>query len=192
MNHDSKPLAVDDVLWAFTVEPNHDKQTFENYLHEHPAYARELADLFHQLTRTDLKEQELTDKDRLRIEEAWKQYSGSSGASPENVFVNLSVPALRELAKFCDVPRQIISAFREQKVIFASIPKWFLGRLAEGLQTTVDQVKLSLTIPLQSGCVRSYKSDEKPIETEPATFEKLLIDAQVPAEKRAELMSGKK
>src|SRR5258706_4285622 len=101
MNHDSKPLAIDDVLWAFTVEPNHDKQTFESYLREYPTYAGELADLLHQLTRTDLKEQQLTDKDRLRIEEAWKQYSSSSMASPDNVFVNLSVPALRKLAKFC-------------------------------------------------------------------------------------------
>lgn len=192
MNHDSKPLAIDDVLWAFTVEPNHDKQTFENYLREYPAYAAELADLLHQLTRTDLKEQELTAKDRLRIEEAWKQYCSSSSVSHENVFVNLSVPALRELARFCDVPRQVISAFREQKVIFSSIPKGFLKRLAEGLHTATDQVRLSLTVPLQSACVRSYKSDEKPMETEPATFEKLLIDAQVPAEKRAELMSEEK
>ena len=189
MNHDSKPLAIDDVLWAFTVEPNHDKQTFENHLREYPAYAAELADLLHQLTRTDLKQKELTDKDRLRIDEAWKQYSSSSSVSHKNVFVNLSVPALRELAKFCDVPRQIISAFREQKVILSSTPKRFLTRLAEGLHTTIDQVKLSLTVPLQTTCVRSYKSDEKPIETEPATFEQLLIDAQVPAEKRAELMS---
>lgn len=192
MNHDSKPLAIDDVLWAFTVEPNHDKQTFENYLREYPAYAGELADLLHQLTRTDLKEQQLTEKDRLRIEEAWKQYSRSSGVSHENIFVNLSVLAQRELAKFCEVPRQVIGAFREQKVVFASIPQRFLMRLAEGLHTTVDEVKLSLTTPLQTTCVRSYKSDEKPIETEPATFEKLLIDAQVPAAKRAELMSEEK
>lgn len=192
MNHDSTPLAIDDVLWAFTVEPNHDKQTFENYLRKYPAHAAELTDLLHQLTRTDLKENELTDKDRLRIDKAWKQYSSSSSVSHENVFVNLSVPALRELAKFCDVPRQIISAFREQKVIFPSVPKQFLTRLAEGLHTTVDQVKLSLTIPLQTTCVRSYKSDEKPIEAELATFEKLLIDAQIPAEKRAELMSEEK
>jgi hypothetical protein len=192
MNHDSKPLAIDDVLWAFTVEPNHDKQTFENYLREYPAYAAELADLLHQLTRTDLKEKELTDKDRLRIDEAWRQYSSSSSVAYENAFVSLSVPALRELANFCDVPRQIISAFREQKVVISSIPKRFLARLAEGLHTTIDQVKLSLTAPLQTTCANCYKSEEKPIETEPATFEQLLIDAQVPAEKRAELMSEEK
>ena len=192
MNHDSKSLAIDDVLWAFTVEPNHDKQTFENYLREYPGYAAELADLMHQLTRTDLKEQVLTDKDRHRIEDAWKQYSSSSGMAHENVFLNLSVIAQRELAKFCEVPRQIIGAFREQKVVVSSIPQRFLRRLAEGLHTTVDQVKLSLTTPLQTTCVRSYKSDEKPVETEPATFEKLLIDAQVPAAKRAELMSEEK
>jgi hypothetical protein len=192
MNHDSKPLAIDDVLWAFTVEPDHDKQTFENYLREYPTYAVELADLMHQLTRKDLKEHELTEKDRVYIDEAWKQYSSSSGVSHQNIFVNLSVLAQRELAKFCDVPRQVIGAFREQKVIFSSIPQKFLKRLADGLQTTVEEVRLSLTIPSQTTCVRSYKSDEKPVETEAATFEKLLIDAQVSPEKRAELMSEEK
>lgn len=192
MNHDPKPLAIDDVLWAFTVEPNHDKQTFENYLREYPAYAVELTDLLHQLARTDLKERELTDKDRIRIDEAWRQYSSSSGVSHENVFVNLSVLAQRELANFCNVPRQIISAFREQRVIFSSIPQRFLTRLAEGLNTSVDEVKLSLMTPLQTACVRSYKSDQKPIETEAVTFEKLLIDAQISPEKRAELMLEEK
>jgi hypothetical protein len=192
MNRDPQSLTIDDVLWAFTVEPNHDKQTFENYLREYPKYAIELADLLHELTRGNEKEQELTDRDRLRIDEAWKQYSSSPTASPENVFVNLSVPDLRELAKFCGVPRQIIAAFREQKVIFSTIPQRFLMRLTEGLHSTVDQVRLFLTIPLQTSCVRSHKSDEKPVETEPATFEQLLIDAQVPAEKRAELMSEEK
>jgi hypothetical protein len=192
MNCNPKSLAIDDVLWAFTVEPNHDKQTFENYLREYPEYAVELADLLHELTRGDGTEQELTDRDRLRIDEAWKQYSSSPTLSPENVFVNLSVLDQRELAKFCGVPRQIITAFREQKVIFSTIPQRFLMRLAEGLHSTVDQVRLALTILLQTSCVRSHKSDEKPVETEPATFEQLLIDAQVPAEKRAELMSEEK
>lgn len=65
-------------------------------------------------------------------------------------------------------------------------------RLADGLHTTVDAVKLSLTIPLQTTYARSYKSDEKPVEIEPATFEQLLIDAQVPAAKRAQLMVDEK
>jgi len=40
---------AEDVLYAFSVEPKHDRQTLENYLLRYPELAEELIDLSHEL-----------------------------------------------------------------------------------------------------------------------------------------------
>jgi hypothetical protein len=39
---------AEDVLFAFSVEPQHDRQTLENYLRRYPELAEELIDLSHE------------------------------------------------------------------------------------------------------------------------------------------------
>ena len=117
----------EDVLNAFAVEPSHDRSTLERYLRDFPQYAIELALLSHELSRSTAKKPRLSAKDRVTIDEAWKRYSSSSTATTVNVFSALSVPQLRELARRLGVPRQIITAFREHRVIASSIPKRFLA-----------------------------------------------------------------
>jgi hypothetical protein len=161
----------------------------ERYLREYPQCALELAHLSHELSRTTIKAAQLSAKDRAAIDRAWKQYSSSVPVSTANIFTDLSVPQLRDLANYLGVPRQIITAFRERRVVVSSIPQRFLARVATALNTGVDQIMAALTLSIEANCVRSYKSDEKPVMVPPATFEQLLIEAQVPADKRAELMA---
>jgi hypothetical protein len=182
----------EDVLNAFAVEPNYDRATLERYLRDYPEYAIELAHLSYQLSRTDIEPAPLSTNDRAAIDEAWKFYSSSAAAGALNIFVCMSVTKSRELARVLDVPRQVITAFRERKVIVSSIPGRILARIANELNATVEQVKAALSLPPEPACVRSHKADEKPVSAGPATFEQLLIDAQVPADKRAELMAGDK
>jgi hypothetical protein len=177
------------VLNAFAVEPLNDRSTLERYLRKFPQYAVELAQLSHELSSTVEQQAELSKEDRVAIDQAWKQYSSSSAWAVAKMFENLSVPQLRDLAKFLDVPRQIVTAFRERKVIVSSIPQGFLSRLAERLNTNVEEIKLALVAITDISYVRSHKADEKPMPSAPATFEQLLIDAQVPPEKRAKLVS---
>jgi hypothetical protein len=189
MKPGTSKLSSEDVLNAFAVEPSHDRSTLERYLREHPQYAVELAHLSHELSRAKVAATDLSEKDRLAIDEAWKQYSSSPTTSTANVFATLSVPQRRDLANLLGVPRQIITAFREHKVIVSSIPKRFLTRVAAALNTSVEQIRVALAAPMEVTCVRSYKSDEKPVEARVTSFERLLIEAQVPADKRAELMA---
>jgi hypothetical protein len=179
----------EDVLNAFAVERTHDRATLERYLHQFPQYAVELALLSRELSRGDVDTGELSDRDRAAIAEAWIQYSSSPSFRVVDIFNSLSVPQRRELASSLGIPLQIVTAFRERKVIVSSIPRRFLARMATALGRTSDQVIAALSLPLETCCVRSHKSDEKPLATGPATFEKLLIDAQVPKDKLAELMA---
>jgi hypothetical protein len=148
-----------------------------------------LAELSHELSTGSEERTDLTVAEVTAINEAWMQYSRSTGAAAARIFENLSVPQLRELAAFLDVPRQILTAFRERKVVVSSIPQPFLARLAGRLNASVGDLKLALIATSDVAYVRSHKADEKPISRGPVTFEQLLIDAQVPSEKRARLMA---
>jgi len=182
-------VSCEDVLNAYAIEATHDRATLERYLREFPQYAVELAHLSHELSRTDIKVGDLTEQDCIAIDEAWKQYSQSAPA-PTRIFISLSVPQLRELSNTLGVPRQIITAFREHKVLASSIPGRFLTHMASALNTTMEAIRTELSLPLEVSFVRSHKSDEKPTLVAPVTFEQLLIDAQVPVERRAELMAN--
>lgn len=182
-------FSCEDVLNAFAVETTHDRPTLERYLRKFPQYAVELAHLSHELSVTEVEGGDLTEKDCVAIDEAWKRYSQSS-PEPVRIFISLSVPQLRDLANKLGVPRQIITAFREHKVRASSIPQRFLGHMAAALNTTMESIKTELSLPLEGSCVRSHKSDEKPTTGAPVTFEQLLIDAQVPVDRRAELMAN--
>ena len=181
--------SCEDVLSAFAVELKHDRSTLVRYLKEFPLYGMELVQLSHEVSRPVSENMELSQEDKVAIEESWKKYLKSLSPGSKNVFVSLTVPQLRELANKLGVPRQVITAFREQRVIVASIPQRFLVRTAEALNSSIEEIKAALTFPLEAAYVKSHKADEKPVAAAPATFEKLLIEAQVPAERREELMA---
>jgi hypothetical protein len=107
-------------------------------------------------------------------------------------FATLSVADLRELARRLDVPRQVVAAFRECRVIFATVPRGFLALLADSVNSSIDKLEDYFSNPQRIPArAQSYKSDLKPVAGEPVSFEKLLIDAGVPEMKRAELMTDK-
>lgn len=184
--------SCEDVLDAFAIEQNHDKATLERYLQRFPQYAIELAHLSHELSRAPIEPTELSANDHAAIDDAWQRYSSSPSGASTNVFTALQVPQLRQLASKLGVPRQIISAFRDQRVIVSSIPAGFLSRVAETLNTTVDEIRQALITPSVISYDRSHKADEKPAKSPPITFEQLLVEAQVSDSERAKLMAEDK
>jgi hypothetical protein len=87
------------------------------------------------------------------------------------------------------VPRQVITAFRERKVIPASVPRRFLASFAAALHCSVGPLLSALSGPPSMSPARSFKSDVKPEGDQPVTFEQLLLDAGVSAEQRTALMA---
>ena len=182
--------SCEDVLNAFAVEPSHERHTLERYLRNYPQYAVELAHLSHALSRTTEAAVELTAKDRAAIDAAWKRHAEILSVSPVDLFASFSVPQLRDIANHLGVPRQIITALREHKVVVSSIPRRFLVRFAAAINKSVEEVSAALALSQDPrSCVRSHKADDKPKVVAPTTFEKLLIEADVPEDKRAKLMT---
>jgi hypothetical protein len=178
----TQPAGRDDVLGEFAVEPVHDRKTIELYLKRYPQFANELLDLVAELGRSySSSTEELSATNLARIESSWQIYSATPAQS---VLSSLSVERLREIAKALRIPRQVISAFRESRVILSTVPKGFLERLAELAGSTVDGLREHGAMP-----ARSYKSDVKPEAGEGIAFEQLLIDAGLSEEQRRDLMS---
>lgn len=163
MNDPGSEEHREEVMYQFAVEADHDRETLMRYLRAHPGYAGELLDLHRDLTLEAVED-----------------------APADDPLVDLSTAEQRLVARAMGLPRQVLSALRERRVVLQSIPPGFLERLAEALGATVDALTVALAAPMASSTTRSYRADEAPAAPTRVTFEQLLIDARVPdAERRA-------
>ncbi|RKH97263.1 hypothetical protein D7Y15_40795 [Corallococcus sp. AB030] len=188
-SHTSRP-SRDDVLNAFAVEPTPGRETLERYLRDYPDLADDLIDLSRELSRDYCEDKEpLSPEDEALIDAAWRRHQESTRRTTTNPFDALSPDKVRDLAMKLEVPRQIITAFRDRQVETTSVPRHFLSRLAAALDVTLGVLVDILALPQTPDPARSYKSNAKPHMDAPVSFERLLIDAGVPDEKRFILMT---
>jgi hypothetical protein len=190
MMPDNSQPSREDVLYAFAVGSNSGRD-LEQYLRDYPQYAAELIDLSHELSR-DVCEDEmpLSDKDLALIDKAWLQHVAAGPKEIVDPFATLSVAEQRELAQRLDVPRQVIMAFREHRVEPTSVPAPFLERLAAALNSTVEILKNTFALPPEPDLARSYKADGRPNAHAQVGFEQILVEADVPSDKRTILMAN--
>lgn len=177
------------VLDAFAVESEPGRLTLESYLRLYPEYAGELIDLSRELSREACEDATpLSAADQALIDAAWLQHAKAIPAAATDPFAALTVNDWRAVAQVLDVPRQVVTALRERRVSLVSIPRRFLAMLAEAMRSSVTQLESSWE-PAPLASARSYKADSKPAVGEQVAFEQVLIDASVPAEKRARLLA---
>ncbi len=180
---------LEDVLDAFSVEPDLGKETLQHYLQDYPQYAEEIVDLSFELSKPINRDGAPWTVDELaEIEGAWQKH-GKSMFQIANPFEGLAVDKLRQIAQDLGVPRIVLSAFRERQVAIASVPKKFLGKLAAALGQTIESYMAFAQSTSPSLAGRSFKSKKKPQVAEQITFTQMLIDAQVPEEKRQKLLA---
>lgn len=179
----------EDVLDALAVEPRHDRVTIDRYLQDYPEYAAELIDQVRELSRSvESGADPLTASESQFIDDAWRRFAPLETKSATDPLAALSVDQSRYLAKTLDVPRQVVTAFKERRVDVETIPRPFLAKFADAVRLSVAALTQSLSLPPNSGLARSYKADAKPQTTDRASFEQLLIDAGVSDARRKELM----
>lgn len=179
----------EDVLDALAVEPRHDKSTIERYLQEYPEYAAELIDLMRELSRSlESNPDQLVASEVQLIDDAWRRFAPLETKSATDPLADLSVEQSRYLAKTLDVPRQVITAFKERRVLVDTIPRPFLASFAEAIRLSVADLAQSLSVSPRTGLARSYKADVKPQTTDRAPFDQLLIDAGLSDARREELL----
>ena len=186
MTPSSSNQSCDDILEAFSVEPDPGRETLERYLRSYPQYGAELVDLSRELSRVVIdNEESLSERDQDLIQAAWERHLKAAPATPLS---NLSVDEQRQVAELLGVPRQVITAFRERKVLINTVPQKFMKKLADAVDAKVEFLIEVLSCPSSLDPLRSYKADSKPEVETAVAFEQLLIDACIPEEKRRALM----
>ncbi|MCP3440661.1 hypothetical protein [Bradyrhizobium sp. CCGUVB14] len=179
----------EDVLDAFAVETIPDRATLERYLRLYPEYAAELVDLSRELGRECHDETgPLTADDSKLLDAVWARHAAALPTAATEPFAALTADDWRKVARRLDVPRQVVTALRERRVLLISIPKRFLQMFADAAGSTIALVEAAWGSP-ESYLARSYKADSKPTVGEQVTLEQVLIEAGVPAEKRIRLLS---
>lgn len=177
------------VLDAFALESEPGRSTLERYLRLYPEYAAELVDLSRELSRETSEDVvPLSTADQALIDAAWLQHATAVPTAIADPFAALTVDDWRTVAQVLDLPRQVVTALRERRVSLASIPRRFVAKLAEAMRSSVAHLEASWGSAQLAGA-RSYKADGKPAVGEQVTFEQVLIDAGVSAEKRARLLA---
>ena len=181
----------EDVLDAFAVEADPGHETLERYLRDYPEYAEALVDLSYELARPIVDEVPQSPSEALaRADALWALYrhareaAGSQGISRTAVALDplaaMPVHEQRRVAGALRIPRQVLTALLDRRVLVASIPAAFLARLAALLQTSVETLEAAFAQPAVAvAASRSYKADEKPTSTGQARFDQVLRDAGV-------------
>lgn len=185
-NHPSR----EDVLGAFAVEADQGRATLERYLQDYPQYAEDLIDLSAELSQpVEVSTAPLSSEEQAVIEGAWQRHVAAGASAPGNPLARLTVPELKKVAQKLDLPRQVLAAFRESRVIVTSVPRWLLARLAALVDIRLEEFKAALARAPALAFDRQYKAGDKPVAASQVTFEQLLIDAGVPPDKRAALLA---
>ena len=181
----------EDVLDAFAVELRQDRTTLERYLRAYPQFAGELIDLSRELARTPCDDDSaLSDTDQAMIDAAWQQHA--LVGSVRDPFAHLSTAELRDVAKRLAVPRQVITAFREHRVLLSTVPAQFQTQLVQAINSTIEVLRAALSSQHVDVAAHSHKADHKPRADQAVSFERVLIDAGVDAERRSHLLSDGK
>lgn len=147
----------EDVLYAFAVESDPGRDTLERYLRDYPQYADELIDLSYELSR-EVGEDEtpLSNEDLALIDQSWQRHTDTAPKAVLDPLSTLSVAEQRDLAQQLDLPRQVITAFREHRVDLDSVPLPFLERLATAMNSTTETLRNALALPYNSGLARRF------------------------------------
>ena len=191
MTSEDKPIDLDEVLESFMLEEVIDLATLNRYVNEYPQFATELIDLSREVSCMKGKpDYELTESDELLVREAWAAYSSTTPAAKADPLARLQPMELNKLASALQLPRQVLAALRERRVIVASMSAKFLDTLAKELRCSLSVLIEILSSPPAAEPAGSHKSDVKPQVAEKVDFARVLQDAGVDPSRVAELVAS--
>lgn len=186
-----------EVLEEFALEAEANPHALERYIERYPALAIDLVHLARELMRpVAIVPKVLSRAEEDLVDAYWRHYSsGVSVAAPlqpeimtSPVLKGRSVSEMRDIAKKLDLPRQVITALRQGRVLFATLPTQFLDKLAGAAGATAEAVRAELSVAAPLKPAGSFKADRKLSQPEQVPFEQILIEANVGEDLRRQLL----
>lgn len=175
-----------DVLEEFALEAEHDPQALERYIERYPDLAIDLVDAARELMRpVPTNPKPLSRSEEALVDAYWQRYAtGAPAATPVEaaaspVLQGRPIQDMRDIANKLGLPRQVLTALRQGRVIFATLPERFLDLLATAAGATIDAVRAELNVARPLASAGSFKADKKLSPSKQVSFEQILIDANV-------------
>jgi len=172
----------DDVLHAFAVEPNHNRETLDRYLKKYPQFASELIDLSAELRLEEFRPVTNAEPiDDPGCEGAWATFTSiaANTSALSNPFANFRGQAF---VSFCDslrLPRSIVAALRDRLVEPASIPDRLVEAIADLSETTSEAIRKYFAQPPTTLATMEFKANQKPVEIERSPFGTLVENTEL-------------
>jgi hypothetical protein len=180
---------TDGLLEMFAVAYRRDPGQLAVFCAGYPDLARQFLGLAHEMA---LQGALASDTPLDAREEAWiAEACAVRNTPPTDPFAALKPQAYVAVRQALDVPGVVVNAFRDRMVAATTVPLDFLENMAFELRTSLVEFARYLEGPPKMARATSHKADVAPeAPTEKMSFEEILTDAGVPAERRQELLSG--
>lgn len=185
MKTENSRLDEEEVLLAFSVEPQHDRATLEHYLNQYPEHALALVDcsieLMMDASQSDEEVQVSSDQ---VVDQAWRQFQAAMGsaqgtAAVANPFAQLQPTAFKSMARRLDISNLLLIRVRERAIDAATIPRRFVQQLAAELGATADAVSTYLRCPPTMASSLSFRSNLKPEVAVQIPFDQAIETSQL-------------
>ncbi len=191
MSNEDKKKDIESVLESFLLEDEVDAGTLKSYLQQYPEFATELTDLAREIACiSDYPNYTANEGDDALIAQAWRMHADATPAAKVDPLALLQPKDLNRLASALQLPRQVLAALRERRVIVASMSAKFLDALAKELACSVSVLTEVLSSPTAHEPAGSHKSDVKPQVAEKVDFARVLQDAGVDPSRLADLVAS--
>lgn len=180
----------ENILDSFAVEEVLDASVLKRYQRRFPEFAYELLTLYHEL-QDELKDDGIdTPEDIAYVQAALQRHLDARAAKESpNLFANWSVAEQKEVANLLQVPKPVVTAFRDHLVDISTVPEFFLQRFAAAMKRPLAQLRAYFATPLTHHPVMQHKAAGQPVPSQPVSFEQLLKDVGLSEAERARLLS---
>jgi hypothetical protein len=186
----SPPVTNAQVLDLFAIAYRESTEALADFVARYPERADELVDYAHEinLQRECAGEMSITPGEEIWIEEQVAKMSAVRSAIIDP-FAAWQPSQYVEARKSLGVPTAVLTAFRDRLVALPSVPFAFLEDLADLLKVKMSELAAFLEAPPRLANNIAYKADSAPgMSTDKITFEAVLTQAGVSAEKAAALL----
>ncbi len=187
--HNGKP-DDEEIMLAFSVEPEHGPTTLQRYLSRYPHLASELLDLAIEL-RLDSGEQVGSQSISPEVDSAWELFVSKTEANKQiserdanEITASLVLPAMRDIG----LPPSILRAIRSGLVKAEGFPLRWLTRISRVGGYAADTLRSYIARPPTLSSSMSFKSDGKPTIAEKVTFRELVESTTLSQAEKAEIL----
>ena len=186
-------ISEEQVLLAFSAEPNQDRAIFEAYLARYPQYTEALVELAAELMLAPHREVSPCSTDDVAVDKAWASFQSAlpleikNLTTADSLLANLSPGAFRNVAQLMDVSPFFLSRIRDRAVDFATIPAKFLEALASALGASMKAITADLSQGAVIAVSQKFKADQKPASAAKISFLEALNQSGLTEQQRAKL-----